>query len=233
MRTRKIDWTASEHRLGTVSDADLAIELGCSKASVRLARSLRGIVSHQDKRATVPPDAIPLLGVEHDYVLADRFGVVVGAIRSERKARGIATAHQNGAPDTRGKRYNLDRRIDSFTSGERVAWTSHLTGVRYRLLVNELTPDAYLAMARQDCAYCGASPQPRIMAKRWPVSLNGIDRIDNSIGYVAGNCAPCCSTCNKLKGTLSGEQFRTHIRKMYVHQTLINARRPVEIETRN
>jgi hypothetical protein len=35
--------------------------------------------------------------------------------------------------------------------------------------------------------------------------FNGIDRVDNSKGYILGNCVPCCSWCNRAKadGTLA------------------------------
>lgn len=47
---------------------------------------------------------------------------------------------------------------------------------------------------------------------------NGIDRVDNSVGYVLSNCVPCCSTCNRMKGTMSSEEFKEKIKLIYSRQ---------------
>lgn len=35
--------------------------------------------------------------------------------------------------------------------------------------------------------------------------FNGIDRVDNSKGYILGNCVSCCHICNDLKSTVTKE----------------------------
>lgn len=53
----------------------------------------------------------------------------------------------------------------------------------------------------QNCAYCGAAPAP------W----NGIDRMDNALGYTNENSVPCCKSCNWGKGgQMSPEQYVAH-----------------------
>jgi hypothetical protein len=52
-------------------------------------------------------------------------------------------------------------------------------------------------LTQKECHYCG---------KEGP---NGIDRIDNTTGYVLSNCVPCCKHCNYVKGDLSKEDFET------------------------
>ena len=50
-------------------------------------------------------------------------------------------------------------------------------------------------LQKQKCHYCGnAAP-------------NGIDRVNNEIGYKLDNCKPCCKHCNYVKGDLSIEDF--------------------------
>jgi hypothetical protein len=46
---------------------------------------------------------------------------------------------------------------------------------------------------------------------------NGIDRVDSSMGYVAGNVVPCCSTCNRMKLDHSYDDFIAHIKKIVAH----------------
>lgn len=59
----------------------------------------------------------------------------------------------------------------------------------------------------QPCNYCGSLPNP----------YNGIDRVDNSIGYELGNVVPCCKYCNSAKSTKTLEEFKDHILKIYTH----------------
>lgn len=51
------------------------------------------------------------------------------------------------------------------------------------------------ALVCRNCHYCNAPGSVD--------SPNGIDRKDNDAGYVYGNCLPCCSMCNYMKGTYS------------------------------
>lgn len=60
-----------------------------------------------------------------------------------------------------------------------------------------LTRKMAYAFFRSSCHYCGVPPNP----------LNGIDRKDNSQGYIEENCLPCCSTCNYAKRTMSYADF--------------------------
>jgi len=56
-----------------------------------------------------------------------------------------------------------------------------------------------------DCTYCGASADP----------LNGVDRVDSSIGYEPDNCVSCCKTCNLSKGSLSYLDFIKMVTNVY------------------
>ena len=71
------------------------------------------------------------------------------------------------------------------------------------------------------CHYCGAMPSRHYDPRRFPpiAPINGIDRIDNSLGYVPGNVVSCCPSCNKLKGTLENNEFLQLIAKIYEYQT--------------
>lgn len=48
------------------------------------------------------------------------------------------------------------------------------------------------------CMYCGSSP------------AGGVDRFDNARGYTVVNALPCCSTCNRFKGSLDTDVFLKH-----------------------
>lgn len=44
---------------------------------------------------------------------------------------------------------------------------------------------------------------------------NGIDRVDNEIGYIYENCVCCCKVCNTMKMNLSVYEFLNHISKIF------------------
>lgn len=63
------------------------------------------------------------------------------------------------------------------------------------------------------CYYCGilaGNTEYRYTKKSEYFQYNGVDRVDNSIGYVKGNVVSCCGMCNMMKGQKTAESFREH-----------------------
>jgi len=50
------------------------------------------------------------------------------------------------------------------------------------------------------------------------IPINGIDRVDSSIGYEMKNCVTACADCNKLKSNRPLGEFLELVRRIYVHQ---------------
>ena len=72
-----------------------------------------------------------------------------------------------------------------------------------------LPRDVARKIFKSDCIYCGAKPS-NVQKKRksnGDFVYNGIDRIDNSIGYVIGNVVPCCKRCNVAKNDMPMQSF--------------------------
>ncbi len=59
--------------------------------------------------------------------------------------------------------------------------------------------DYVISLFRQPCHYCGD-----VMIDQ---KLTGIDRIDNSKGYITSNVVPCCKICNMMKRHLNQKTF--------------------------
>jgi len=57
------------------------------------------------------------------------------------------------------------------------------------------------------CSYCGDDVSKE--------TGGGLDRVDNNVGYEKDNLKVCCKICNSMKSTLSEEEFRNHIVKIY------------------
>ena len=73
----------------------------------------------------------------------------------------------------------------------------------------EISIDYFSFLTQQNCFYCGAEPN-QICRKTDGYSqykYNGIDRKDNTKGYVFGNVVPCCKICNRAKNKMGYEDF--------------------------
>ena len=64
-------------------------------------------------------------------------------------------------------------------------------GAKHRGLEWTLTDEDTVEMMTSPCVYCGVL-----------LEINGIDRMDNTKGYVPDNCVPCCKTCNLMPDDL-------------------------------
>ena len=72
-----------------------------------------------------------------------------------------------------------------------------------RNLVFELTKDDFKSFWQKPCYYCDA-----------PIELIGIDRKDNSLGYILDNCLSCCKYCNKGKSDSTYEEYIERCRRI-------------------
>lgn len=116
---------------------------------------------------------------------------------------------------------------DSKTARSAVLW-NYRKGAKKRGYSFELTREQFNTLTKQDCWYCGQKPaQVKYSGsdKRHYCLYNGIDRVDNAVGYTEANCIPCCGRCNRMKNVLSGEDFIGQIRKI-VHNLGLDTYNP-------
>ena len=62
-----------------------------------------------------------------------------------------------------------------------------------------LTEDEFMDIITKPCFYCEKPPLKLSSTNTGRLLYNGIDRIDNSRGYVLGNVLPCCTRDNKMR----------------------------------
>jgi hypothetical protein len=96
-------------------------------------------------------------------------------------------------------------------------------GASTRGLPFELTEQMCAELFTGACYYCGAEPES--LSETYTrqrdsklVAQNGIDRRDNSVGYVLGNCVSACARCNYAKGTMSETEFLAWARQLTAFQ---------------
>lgn len=85
-----------------------------------------------------------------------------------------------------------------------------------------LSKKEFINLIEQNCAYCGTSPCTTEKSYIYKYNhedyyYNGVDRIDNSIGYTSSNCTTACKFCNNSKNTLSKNEFLEYIKKIYIY----------------
>ncbi len=73
---------------------------------------------------------------------------------------------------------------------------------KLRNLTFSIPKELFVEMLQQNCYYCEKIPQPAGLYFGKRIFYNGIDRVDNDIGYELDNIVTCCKTCNiKKKAT--------------------------------
>lgn len=74
------------------------------------------------------------------------------------------------------------------------------TATKRNLIWNLDSVDVFY-MIQESCFYCGHSVN-------FPDTRNGLDRIDNTKGYIPGNVVACCFTCNIAKHEMTIDEFK-------------------------
>jgi hypothetical protein len=78
-------------------------------------------------------------------------------------------------------------------------YNTYKKGAEERKLVFDLSNEDFENLTNDKCYICDRDPDDGFD--------NGIDRINNNIGYTLDNCETCCGDCNFLKKTLSLNDF--------------------------
>ena len=88
----------------------------------------------------------------------------------------------------------------------------------------QLTYEQFKEFTTSLCHYCGAEPSSKY---RWGekarsstggIIYNGVDRVDNAVGYLIENCVACCGTCNNAKATMSASDFLDWVERVHEYQ---------------
>jgi hypothetical protein len=104
-------------------------------------------------------------------------------------------------------------RLPEDTSAFNAVLNDYVQQAKRRNLSWALTREEAQTLFKSVCRYCGRAPfqVKRIRQGRGAFTFNGIDRRNNVIGYVAGNCVSCCKVCNWMKRDLTEEEFMEHV----------------------
>lgn len=70
----------------------------------------------------------------------------------------------------------------------------------------------------KSCYYCGIRPSQKGVSRRGINGIsfyNGIDRVNNLLGYSIDNVVSCCKRCNAAKSAMTIDEFRELINNIY------------------
>lgn len=98
---------------------------------------------------------------------------------------------------------------------------TYKTNAKKRNYEFSLTNEEFRSLTKQNCFYCGIPPGTAMVRKRTffgNYTYNGIDRVDNTKGYLLDNCVTCCSVCNYSKLDRTHKEFVEWVAKVY-HKT--------------
>lgn len=96
-------------------------------------------------------------------------------------------------------------------------FTSYIHNAKRRNLIFDLSKEQFLKLTKECCYYCGANPSNihKEKSSYGEYIYNGIDRIDNSKGYIKTNVVACCEKCNRAKMKMTQEQFFNLVKRIY------------------
>jgi hypothetical protein len=83
----------------------------------------------------------------------------------------------------------------------------------------KLTKDEFCGLIACACHYCGSPPSLLSPLPRHPeFRFNGVDRVDNTKGYLLDNCVPCCAICNRSKSVLALDEWLAWVKRVHDFQ---------------
>ena len=121
---------------------------------------------------------------------------------------------------------------DRVNSTNKYVYRSIKSGAKSRGLNFEISYDDFLSISSKECFYCGqidnrnkwayvgCAPNSSFIEsvtnrELYNSMINGLDRLDSSLGYTMDNVVSCCGTCNRAKMDLKLDDFLSHIKKIY------------------
>jgi hypothetical protein len=88
----------------------------------------------------------------------------------------------------------------------------------------DISKEKFREITSKSCFYCNADPLQVFYRKTYNGNYlyNGIDRIDNTKGYISGNIVPCCEICNKAKRDMELDKFLKWIKRITEYASKIS-----------
>jgi len=135
----------------------------------------------------------------------------------------VTTKLQNGHTKSCGCNQRKGRSLAPGRSAHNQILDGYKRGARYRNLVWQLTDDEFDSLTAGNCFYCGQSPSKEKVTRGQNGSFiyNGIDRKDNTQGYIMDNVVTCCHVCNRAKRAMLFDDFVTWLNQLSEYRSTL------------
>ncbi len=117
--------------------------------------------------------------------------------------------------------YRLDRVKEECTLPNNLGMVGQIynryrVAARKRNLEFSITLEEFQSLIYKPCVYCGVSNSNKTTKNGTSsIKYNGVDRVENVLGYNSKNCVTCCHTCNRAKRTMTVEEFLAWVKRVY------------------
>ena len=110
-------------------------------------------------------------------------------------------------------------KLGSGESAHNEVLNSYKQRARYANLDWLLSNKEFDSLVTNNCYYCNAIPGniKKPASGNGNFIYNGIDRINNKLGYITGNVVSCCQTCNRAKGQMTQKEFIDWAKRLVDH----------------
>ena len=117
---------------------------------------------------------------------------------------------------------NKGRALPLGEAAKRSLYRIYIRNSKKRGVSFNLNFDEFIKLTNGNCYYCNVAPGQLHTKPDFNGShqYNGIDRVDNNLGYTKINSVSCCSFCNRAKGVLSENEFLNRIAKIYYNKII-------------
>lgn len=117
------------------------------------------------------------------------------------------------------KELQIDKRLEYGESSFNRIYRTYKKHARERNLAFLLTKEEFKVLTKQNCFYCDKLPNQicKDESSYGEYVYNGVDRLQQEMGYFLENCVSCCWICNRMKGKMNKSEFHEHIKNIYLH----------------
>lgn len=110
-------------------------------------------------------------------------------------------------------------------AGIRGLYSKYQTRAKSHKRLFDLSRAVFTELILDRCYYCNSKPRTKWyvlkgdQSTRGTFLYNGIDRVDNELGYIEGNVLTCCYRCNVMKHILNYGDFIKQVHKIAAHRS--------------
>lgn len=147
--------------------------------------------------------------------------------------RGRKSTRSCGCLADEARKGNKYTQLPEGRSARNAVYSQYARAAKRRSLDWTLSNVDFDHLTSKKCHYCGCAPSncTNKPTHNGDFIYNGIDRVADEVGYILGNCVPCCRTCNFMKNSMGQHLFLEQIERIFNHQikNLVSAEVALEV----